>query len=194
MPRLPLDLRVDSVFGTPQNSPVVVLPREVGGPQQLPMQGIEPEFSQFQRARKLQFTGRGMHVGIHYVRSPQAADTVWIYCTPPIPFRALLRNLYYWSATKTGTWFIPFVTDTDLTGLRNLVDVPNVQNLVMGYTGTNIPKGALVEYAAMGQQVAPLNYLCAHLGTRVGVIMVGDAQSNYYSHYVFEALEVADER
>jgi len=194
MPRLPLDLGGAVNFRTPQNSPVVVLPLSEPGPQQLPIQGIEPEYSQFQRTRKVQLTGRGQNIGIHYVNAPSFAGIVHIYCSIPIPFRALLRMLFYWTATKSGTWFIPFVTNTDLTGVYTTTTMPNFQKVVQGYFAAAIPNGALVEYAFMGQQVCPLNYLCAKMGARVGVAMGDDAQSNYFSHYVFEALEVADDK
>jgi hypothetical protein len=193
MPRLPIDLRSDSVLSTPQNFPVVVLPPVEPGPKQLPLQAIEPEWNQFQRARKLQFTGRGVGMALANVPSLGALGSYQVWTTPPIPFRAFVRNLLFWNHYSNYIWFCPFACGSKVDGNYAFAALPNFSKMLQGTWSTYWPHGFLQHYSGFGQQIIPLNYLMGGLNMRLGVAQYCDGQTNPAFNYVFDVLEVADE-
>jgi hypothetical protein len=194
MANLPVPLYGQKFLGTPQNSPVIALPGESNGPSQLRALSIEPEYSQFQRARKLQFTGRGQTIVFASV-FPDAVNGNWtMFVSDPIPFRAVLRSLIYFALWNTlGGAFHPFVCRNFISGNYQQDAFPTVEFPLTGIRPGGDVSPTLNHLIVSSQSFCPMNYLLAGPGMRVGIAQ------NYFTDldgtftYIFELLEVASE-
>lgn len=194
MARLPIPLYSRLDLKTPVNSPVIALPRESGGPQQTPIQQIEPSFSQFQRAKKLQFTGRGQTIVFASV-FPDAVNGNWtMFVSDPIPFRALVRSLIYYSIWNTlGGAFHPFVCRNFISGNYAQDAFPTVEFPLTGIRPGGDVSPTLNHLIISSQSFCPLNYLLSGPGMRVGIAQNFFTDLDGVFTYIFELLEVASE-